>query len=137
MSSLKVKSELKEIEKIRKFLEKNLADLHLSEQAYYIIELSLLEMCINIIRYAYPQGKGEIFLRTWQEEGRVFFEIRDTGIPFDPNKVKKPDIQESIREQKKSGMGIFLSRKLMDGFHYRREDNRNILVMYKKIRESD
>jgi anti-sigma regulatory factor (Ser/Thr protein kinase) len=29
------------------------------------------------------------------------------------------------------GLGIFLARKLMDGFLYRREDDQNVLVMYK------
>lgn len=135
MKTLEVKSHLSEIEKVRSFLKKHLKELHLSEQASFIIELSLLEICINIIRYAYPHEKGDIFLKTWQEEGKVFFEIRDTGIPFDPEKVKKPEIRENIRNDKKGGLGIFLSRELMDGFYYKRENNQNVLTMYKKIKE--
>jgi len=130
---LKVVSELEEIEKIRNFLRKNLKGLKISEKDYYQIELSLLEICINIIRYAYPEQKGEIILRIWRQKGKVFLEIRDNGIPFDPTKSSPPDLKEILTNEEKGGLGIFLSRKLMDGFDYKREKGQNILTMYKKL----
>jgi anti-sigma regulatory factor (Ser/Thr protein kinase) len=136
METLRVPSDLGEVEKIRTFLRKNLKGLKISDREYYQIELSLLEICINIIRYAYPQEKGEIVLKTWQSEGKVFLEIRDNGIPFDPRKRKAPDLKEIIRSKEKGGLGIFLSRRLMDGFDYKREDDKNILTMYKELKEA-
>jgi anti-sigma regulatory factor (Ser/Thr protein kinase) len=133
--SLRVKSELIEIEKVRIFLEETLKGLKLSEEAYYLIELSLLEMCINIIRYAYPEEKGDIFLKIWNQDERIFFEIRDRGIPFDPREAPEPDIQDMVNQGQTGGLGIFLSRQLMNGFEYRREDNQNILIMHKRIEE--
>jgi anti-sigma regulatory factor (Ser/Thr protein kinase) len=133
--SLTVKSDLIEIEKVRVFLEETLKGLNLSEEAYYLIELSLLEMCINIVRYAYPEEKGNISLKIWNCEEKIFFEIRDWGIPFDPREVPEPDIQEMVKQSQTGGLGIFLSRQLMNGFEYRRKDNQNILIMYKSIEE--
>ena len=134
MNTLKVTGDLAEVEKIRTFLRENLQLLNLSNDAYYLIELSLLEICINIARYAYPEDKGEISLKIWQQQGRLFFEIRDWGIPFNPRKSKKPNIEEIIMKGKKGGLGIFISRKLMDGFNYKRENKQNVLTMYKKIK---
>ncbi|MFQ6052122.1 MAG: ATP-binding protein [Candidatus Hydrothermarchaeota archaeon] len=136
MKTLKITSDLTELDKIRSFLKKNLKGLNISDKDYYKIELSLLEICVNIIRYAYPKEKGEISFKTWHREGKIFLEIRDKGIPFDPRKAKKPDIGEIIRNEKKGGLGILLSSKLMDGFDYKRENNQNILTMYKKIKEA-
>ncbi len=136
MGTLRVISELSEIEKIRGFLREDLKGLNISAKDYYQIELSLLEICINIIRYAYPEDKGDICLTTWQQEGKIFLEIIDGGIPFDPRKAKEPDIKEGIKNKEKVGFGIILSRKLMDGFFYKRENNQNILTMYKKIKEA-
>ena len=133
--SLTIKSELIEIEKVRIFLEETLKSLHLSEEAYYLIELSLLEMCINIIRYAYSEKRGDIFLKIWNQGEKIFFEIRDWGIPFDPREAPEPDIQEMVNQGQAGGLGIFLSRQLMNGFEYRREDNQNILIMHKRIEE--
>ena len=132
---LTIKSELTEIEKVRVFLEDTLKDLNLSEEAYYLIELSLLEMGINIVRYAYSVEKGEIFLKIWDQDEKIFFEIRDWGVPFDPREAPEPDIQEMVDQGQTGGLGIFLSRQLMNGFEYRREDNQNILIMHKRIGE--
>lgn len=136
MNELKVTSEMAELDKIRCFLKENLEGLNISEKEYYKIEVSLLEICINIIRYAYPREKGEIFLKAWLEEGKIFLEIRDMGNPFDPREIQKPDMKEFLKNEKRVGLGIFLSRKFMDGFDYKRENNQNVLTMYKKVKKT-
>jgi anti-sigma regulatory factor (Ser/Thr protein kinase) len=133
--SLTVKSDLIEIEKVRSFLEETLKDFDLSEETYYLIELSLLEICINIVRYAYSEEKGDISLKIWNQEKEIFFEIRDWGIPFDPREAPEPDIQEMVKQGQTGGLGIFISRQLMNGFEYRRENNQNVLIMHKSIEE--
>jgi len=133
MITLKVKSELHELKKVRSFLKNSLEGKETSEKDYYIMELSLVEVCINIIKYAYPKKTGEIYLRSWVKENNIFFEIRDDGIPFDPRTTKKPDISEIIEKEKKGGFGVFLIRSLMDRVEYRRENNQNILIMNKSF----
>lgn len=134
MDTLKVASKLSELNKIRAFLKRNLQVLNVSEEDFYIIELSLLEICINIIRYAYPEKKGLIFLKTWRENAKVYIEIKDDGIHFDPRDSKNPDIQELVKSGKKGGLGVFLTRKLMDGLTYKRENDQNVLTLYKIIK---
>jgi sigma-B regulation protein RsbU (phosphoserine phosphatase) len=135
MNTLTVQSELRELDKVRQFLKKNLDGLDLSEEDIYKVELSLVEMCTNIMRYAYPQAKGEIVIRAWYEKGDFFLEIRDNGVPFDPRLVKRPTLEEMINRDQMGGLGIFLARKLMDRFSYRREDDQNVLTMSKKAEE--
>ena len=133
MKTLTVESNLAELNKIRAFLKANLSVLSISENDYYTIELSLLEICVNIIRYAYPKDRGEIHLRTWKDNNRFYLEISDEGIPFDPRQVEEPDVEKMISNGQKGGFGIFIARKLMDGFDYKREKDRNILTIYKTI----
>ena len=132
MNTVTVQSDLREMGKVRAFLKKNLAGLDLNEEDLYKVELSLVEMCSNIMRYAYPGDKGEIVISAWHEEGKFYLEVRDSGVPFDPRQVKRPTLEEMINREQMGGLGIFLARKLMDGFLYRREDDQNVLVMYKK-----
>jgi serine/threonine-protein kinase RsbW len=132
MNTLTVQSELRELGKVREFLKENLVGLDLDEEDIYKVELSLVEMCSNIMRYAYPGDKGEIVISVWHEEGKFYLEVRDGGVPFDPRQVKRPTLDEMISREQMGGLGIFLARKLMDGFLYRREDDQNVLVMYKK-----
>lgn len=133
MKSLCIRSRLSELNKVRAFIKRSLQLPPISEEDYYVIELSILEICINIIRYAYPDDPGDIRMTTWREGDRVYMEIRDSGIPFDPRRAKKPNIQEIMKSGKKGGLGVFLTRKLMDGFEYRRESEQNILTLYKRV----
>jgi len=132
MNTLTVRSELKELDKVRAFLKENIAGLGLTEEDTYKVELSLVEMCSNIMRYAYPGDQGEIVISAWHEMGKFYLEVRDRGVPFDPRQVKRPTLTEMINREQMGGLGIFLARRMMDGFFYRREDDQNILVMYKK-----
>jgi anti-sigma regulatory factor (Ser/Thr protein kinase) len=135
ISAIKVQSELRELDKVRAFLKKNLDGLDISEEEIYKIELSLVEMCTKIMRYAYPKEKGEIVIKAWYGKGDFSLEIRDNGVPFDPRQVKRPTLEEMINRDQMGGLGIFLARKLMDRFSYRREDDQNILTMSKKARK--
>jgi len=135
MKTLKVKSELAQLDKIRNFIKENLKEFSLSEEDYFRIELSLVEICTNIIRYAYPGTTGDLFLKTWHRDAIIYWEIRDNGIPFDPTQLKDWDIKEMIGREKKGGLGIFLARKLMDGFSYRRDNNQNVLTVSKRAVE--
>jgi anti-sigma regulatory factor (Ser/Thr protein kinase) len=137
MKTLKIKSQLVELDRMRSFLKEHLNELKISDKDYFKIELALLEICVNIIRYAYPQSNGDILIKAWHDEGKMFFEIRDSGVPFDPRKLKTPDIDESIRKEQTGGLGVFLSRTLMDGFDYKREDDQNVLTIYKNIKEAE
>jgi anti-sigma regulatory factor (Ser/Thr protein kinase) len=133
MQELTVNSNLADIDKVRDFLKVSLEDLRLSEEDYFAIEISLLEIYTNIVRYAYPQKKDKIFLKIWRKDQKVFFEIRDNGIPFDPTEIQEPDIDKIIVTEKVGGFGILISRTLMDGFDYKREKNQNVLILYKTV----
>jgi len=133
MKTLTVVSDLAELNKIRAYLKENLSALSISETDYYAIELSMLEICVNIIRYAYPEDQGNIHLKTWEDNNKFYLEISDDGIPFDPITVEDPDLEKMISNGQKGGFGIFLARKLMDGFDYKRENDQNILTIYKTI----
>jgi anti-sigma regulatory factor (Ser/Thr protein kinase) len=137
MNTLKIKCNLSELDKMRSFLKETLEGLNVSDKDYFKIELALLEICVNIIRYAYPQNNGDIMIKAWCDEGKMFLEIRDNGVPFDPRELKAPDIDESIRKEQTGGLGVYLSRSLMDGFDYKREDNQNVLTIYKNIKDAE
>jgi len=134
MESLTIAAELAEIDRAREFLRNSLRGLALSEEEFFKVDLALVEICTNIILYAYPEKRGEIQIDTWLDNDRIYLEIRDRGIPFDPSRTKKPDIEDIIRAGQKGGLGIYLSRTFMDGFDYKRRKGENVLTLMKKIK---
>ena len=133
MGELRVKASFQAMDRVHAFLRDSLRGIDLAEEDYFKIELALHEIVVNIILYAYPGEKGDLVLRTWFEEGKVYFEFRDTGISFDPRQAAPPDILEKIRTGKRGGFGIYLSKTLMDGFEYKRESGRNVLIVFKTL----
>lgn len=92
------------------------------------IELSLEEALVNIIKYAYPDGKGDMEISCIPVgQGQFVVEISDTGIFFDILSAKEPDITSGVEDRKIGGLGIYFVRKLMDDVTYSRKDEKNIL----------
>jgi len=121
------------VEQVRVFLRGIMARLSLAEEPAYHLELAVTEACLNIIRYAYAEGAGNIGLSVWLSSGRIYFEIRDNGLHFDPRQVQPPDLDRYIREGVKGRFGVFLMRRLMDGLDYRRKKGENVLTLWKAL----
>jgi anti-sigma regulatory factor (Ser/Thr protein kinase) len=133
VKTLTITADLSRIDDVRRFLRDHLAPAALSEQNFFKIELAVVEICVNIIRYAYPKERGSISLSLKEGRRRVIMEIRDSGVPFDPCAAPRPDVKEIIASGRKGGLGIYLTLRLMDECAYRREDGQNVLTMMKKI----
>ncbi len=129
-----VPASLKEVDRVRRFLRDFLDGLGLKEEDELKIELALHEICVNIALYAYPEGQaGGLAIRIWRDDGTLFMEIRDRGVPFDPVKKPNPDVMARLRRGKRGGLGVFFFRTMMDGLSYRRDGGENILTVSKKI----
>ena len=133
MNHLSIAADLSEVDGVRQFLKDSLADIDISEEDGFKIELALVEMVVNVIRYAYPDGGGVLAIEIRKDRQRVIIEIRDSGLPFDPCRAPKPDIDEVVAAGRKGGLGIYLTREIMDECLYRRDGGQNILTLVKKL----
>lgn len=131
-----VPAALKNVERVREFVNDYVSGLGVDEEQRLKIELSLYEICINIALYAYPQepaGEGEIAVRLWRDKGKLVIQVRDKGIPFNPVRKKNPDMLLKLRRGLPGGLGVYFYRTLMDGLTYRRTRGENILTVRKTI----
>lgn len=100
----------------------------------YPVELSLEEVLVNVISYAYPnQEKGNIEVScSWDSQQGLVIQIMDYGTAFDPLERSDPDTGLSLDERQIGGLGIFLTKKMMDKVIYERHQGKNILTMIKQ-----
>ncbi len=136
MDELRVAADLRAMDIVRAFMKKVLRGVEMTEEDGFKIELSLHEICINIALYAYHGEKGEIILRAWLEGENAWFEFRDTGIAFDPRPAGPPDIRMKLAAGGRGGFGIYLFQTLMDGYEYKREAGQNVLLVFKRLRQT-
>ena len=97
--------------------------------------VAIEEVFVNVARYAYADGNGDVSLSIgFDEETQEFtFRLSDSGVPFDPLQKPDPDITLSADERDIGGLGIFITKKTMDSLSYVYENGENVLTMIKKI----
>ncbi|MDE0173699.1 MAG: ATP-binding protein [Defluviicoccus sp.] len=104
----------------------------LSPDIAFAVNLSVDELLTNTIRYGYPNGGSHRIAMTVRLDGGVLqVELEDEAEPYDPTTVPHPDIGAPIEARPIGGLGVHFVREMMDGFAYRRGEDRNIVTLTK------
>ena len=99
----------------------------------YAVNLSVDELLTNTISYGYEDSEEHrIDLMIRLDGDRLAIEISDDGVAFEPDSAEEPDTDAPIEDRPIGGLGIFLTRQMMDSFDYRRDEGRNIVTLTKK-----
>ena len=132
--SLVLKNKVEELSKLSDFLKGICAKLQLEGKLGLSIRLAVEEMVVNVVSYAYPSPKeGMVSIYADSDFKELRFTIVDKGIPFDPTAVVPQSITLSAEERSIGGLGILLSREIMDSVSYCRKTEFNVLTLTKSI----
>ena len=135
-AQLTLKAEIEEFEQLRIWLQKIAMKLKLPEKITSQLMIAADEVFSNIAAYAYPGTSGMVTVSAEQTDSLLQLTFADTGRPFDPLSTAEPDINLPLKQRKIGGLGIFVVKNLMDKVEYRRENDRNILILTKHIPEA-
>ena len=137
MKEWTAKAETGSIAVITQDVDRELDALGCSPEARRKINVALDELLSNIAYYAYAPESGEVTvqIRFDEADGTVFLTFIDNGVPYNPLEEPDPDITLAAEKRPVGRLGILMAKKKMDGMEYRRENNRNILTVRKRIRE--
>ena len=99
------------------------------------IELAVDEACTNVIKHAYANNSDqmiEISIKIDQE--KLIIIVADNGKGFNPDKIKLPDLNESIKKGRQGGLGLCLIKALMDKVEFEiKPGSKNQVKMIKYI----
>ena len=128
--SLELPAVLESLPQFLEFLSLSAQEMGFDRKEINRIELAVEEAIVNIVRYAYGEESGKINVICRSEHNdALLVEIIDSGMPFNPLDAIKPDLDADIEDRLIGGLGIYLTEKLVDNIHYRREGNKNILTL--------
>jgi len=130
---LTIPAALTAVDRARGFLKDVLRTSALSEDDRFQLDLVLVEIIINIVRYGYPAEAGEIHLSIDVGPDEVRLEFRDRGISFDPRSAPEPALEKLLSGGRRGGLGIHLVRKFTDEMSYRRDGEENVLSLRKSV----
>ena len=138
MTEIVLAAEDKNLEKAQSFVRLQVENLFKDKQILLQIDLVVEELFINIAHYAYCAQSGTV--RIAAETDGTVPEVKitfcDSGIPFNPLERSDPDTTLPAEQRSVGGLGIFLTKKIMDRVEYRRADGKNILTVTKRTAQA-
>jgi anti-sigma regulatory factor (Ser/Thr protein kinase) len=135
ISELSIEATIENLEKVEEFIDENLDKCNFYKKRMSQIKISVEEIYVNIAHYAYSPNTGmaKISVDINQDDKYMEIVFIDQGKPYNPLEKKDPDVKLKVSERQMGGLGIYMTKKLMDDISYEYKDGQNILRIKKLI----
>ena len=128
--SMAIKTTRDELERISSALEELGQQDDWPDDLVFRVNLVLEELILNIMDYGAEGSDPDIALEIQSDGDSISIDLSDRGRPFDPlTEAPEPDLESSVAERRVGGLGVHLTKTLMDEVSYLREADRNRLSM--------
>ena len=135
MKEITVKSTINNIETVTDFVEEFIAPLDCPMKPKMLISIAIDEILSNIMHYAYAPEIGDIIIGVDISETPLCVTITftDNGKPYNPLDYASPDISLPAEDRDIGGLGIFITKNIIDEITYTYENNQNQLTLKKYL----
>ena len=137
-ASLITTADLGNFEQVTNFVMQHLDEAGCPAKPSNHVLVAVEELVVNVCSYAYPDAAADEArpLRlhfTWtRDPNEIVIEIGDDGAAFNPLQHDDPDLPTSIEDASVGGLGLLMTKKLMDEIEYVREGIANVTVITKR-----
>ena len=132
---IEVSAEVEKLDEVQAFIGDLLEEHGCSFKTRMAIDVCVEEIFVNIAHYAYAPGTGMTTVRAEisGEPAEITITFIDKGKPFDPLAKEDPDVTLSAEERDIGGLGIYMTKKMMDDVRYEYTDDCNVLRIRKEL----
>ena len=134
MAEITIAATLENLDTVLAFVDQQMEEAGCSMRMMTQVDVAVEEIFVNIAHYAYHPEVGEAIVRC--EAGGDPFQVvvgfADRGRPYNPLAREDPDVTLDAEQRQIGGLGIFMTKKLMDDIQYEFQDGQNILTLRKK-----
>ena len=137
------KASYESIEKINEFVEEEIGKLFNDNEKvveyYNKLEVCTEEIVVNIIDHAYDGiiiedlKKVYVELEIDMNINKISITYIDNGPEFNPIKKDNPNILKSAKDREIGGLGIFITKQVVDDVEYEYVNNQNKLKLIKFV----
>lgn len=136
MNQITFDANIENIEKVSQFINEEIKKYECSNKTKAEINIAIDELFGNIAKYAYKEKQGKVTIKTYITDSPLALNIIfiDNGIKYNPLEEEQPDITLSSNERKIGGLGILVTKSIMDDIKYKYENRENILEIKKELK---
>lgn len=137
-TSLVTEAYLDNFEQVEGFVRRQLGETGCPEKVENQVLIAVEELVVNVCSYAYQDAQPDeprplrIHFTSSNNPNAIVIEVADDGTPFNPLEHGDPEQPKSIMEAEVGGLGLRMTRKLMDEMEYVREGKANVTVVTKR-----
>ena len=137
MNELNIEATVENLTQVIAFVEEKLETTECKPKTQMQIETAVEELFVNIARYAYAPDTGNATVRVEviNQPLSVVITFIDHGVPYDPLAKEDPDVTLPAEERGIGGLGIYMSKQMMDDIEYKHDGKHNILKFKKIFRQ--
>jgi anti-sigma regulatory factor (Ser/Thr protein kinase) len=133
----KFKRHLNSLAEVFDFIDRFVDQEEIDDSARRAISLAVDELFTNMVKYD-PKNPNEITIELQVEDQNLLVTLIDRDVaPFDLTKKPDPYLGSSLDDRKPGGLGIFLTKKLVDDVQYQYQDRISTITLKKKIRKKN
>ena len=135
MISLEIPAEKARLTEVLDFVLGFAEKIGFGKKELFQLKVCTEEIFVNVASYAYAPDTGMITVTADESVDplSVTLSFIDSGTPFDPLAKPDPAKDRPFSQAKKGGLGIFITKRMMDEVSYAYQDGRNILTIRKTI----
>ena len=131
MQELQIEAKTENLEKIQNFIFDFMSANNISEPNKMKVDVIVEEIFVNICSYAYDGKPGPCTIKQSVENNILKISFIDSGKQYNPLEKKDPDITLGADQRPIGGLGIYMTKKMMDEVLYEYKNNQNILTIIK------
>jgi len=129
----KFKREIKSLDKIFTFNSKFITKNKIDHSITFTLNLVIEELFTNMVKYD-SENPNDILISLNKEENYLIISLTDFDVePFDITKTEEVDIKQSLRDRKVGGLGLHLTKQMMDKIDYEYKNRISKITLIKHL----
>ncbi len=126
-------AELNSLPAFGDFIKRTCAQLGISQETCFALQLACDEAAMNVIQHGYAgMNPGSLMLELRPQPRQIVMVLSDFGHPFEPVEPAAPDVNALLNDQPTTGFGLYLIYQTMDKVEYYSDEQGNHLVLTKR-----
>jgi serine/threonine-protein kinase RsbW len=129
----KFKKDIASLDEIFDFVKQCASSQQIDHASEYSVALVVEEFFTNMVKYS-SESRNDVAIGITKESGKLTVTLVDTDVePFDVTDRPAVNTHASLEERKPGGLGIHISKELMDSITYEYESRCSKITCVKTL----